>query len=159
MSVNDSKPGKASLRVLTQAPELVASNPMLFQLKQRLFAGLAGVLVSTNRILTKALLKDERLNTIIFFALSIGSLFACFVVFHISRRSNFVKFYVTLCKGEAESREDKRKRLTARPSYTEDVSLVRVDSWTFVQLIVVKLRQTCTSTDRQANARTDLTSR
>ena len=82
--------------------------------------------MSTNRILTKALLKDERLNTIIFFALSIGSLFACFVVFHVSRRSNFVKFYVTLCTGSQESRDEKRKRLTSRPSYTEDVSLVRV---------------------------------
>nr|KAG5696108.1 hypothetical protein BaRGS_020509 [Batillaria attramentaria] len=86
---------------------------------------LAGVMVSTNRILTKALLKDERLNTIIFFFISIGILLACFVVFHISRRSNFVKFYVTLCSGGGgDNREDRKKRTTSRPSYTEDVSLV-----------------------------------
>ncbi|XP_076434974.1 equilibrative nucleoside transporter 4-like isoform X2 [Babylonia areolata] len=84
---------------------------------------LAGVLVSTNRILTKALLKDQRLNTIIFFALSLTILLACFVIFHVSRRSNFVKFYVTLCKGNTENRDEMRKRLTSRPSYTEDVDL------------------------------------
>ncbi|XP_070205208.1 equilibrative nucleoside transporter 4-like isoform X2 [Littorina saxatilis] len=84
---------------------------------------LAGVLVSTNRILTKALLRDERLNTVIFFGVSIATLVACFVVFHVSRRSNFVTFYVTLCQGNSERRDDKRKRLTSRPSYTEDVDL------------------------------------
>ncbi|KAL8609050.1 hypothetical protein ACOMHN_059863 [Nucella lapillus] len=91
---------------------------------------LAGVLVSTNRILTKALLKDQRLNTIIFFALSLIILLACFVIFHVSRRSNFVKFYVTLCKGSRENRDEMCKRLTSRPSYTEDVSLVDLQDQT-----------------------------
>lgn len=88
---------------------------------------LAGVLVSTSRILTKALLTDQRINTIIFFGVSIFFLVVCFVVFHVSRRSHFVQFYVTLCKGgETDSHRDdsERKRVTSHPSYTEDVSLV-----------------------------------
>ncbi|XP_025091068.1 equilibrative nucleoside transporter 4-like isoform X1 [Pomacea canaliculata] len=85
---------------------------------------LAGVLVSANRILTKALLNDERINTIIFFCVSIGILLACFVVFHVARRSNFVKFYVMLCAATADNLDHKEKKLTSQLSYTEDVSLV-----------------------------------
>ena len=93
--------------------------------------GLAGVLVSTNRILTKALLKDERINTIIFFGVSIAILLACFVIFHVTRRSHFVTFYVTLCRGgsDVSSRnvpcdESARQRVTSHRSVAEDVSLV-----------------------------------
>ncbi|KAH9365108.1 hypothetical protein HPB48_016623 [Haemaphysalis longicornis] len=72
----------------------------------------AGVLVSANRILTKALLRDERLNTLLFFLVSV-----------------FVRFYLDLCAAAAEneaaegSADDAlHTRILLEP--TEDVGLV-----------------------------------
>ncbi|XP_071095832.1 equilibrative nucleoside transporter 4-like [Haliotis cracherodii] len=82
----------------------------------------AGLLISINRILTKALLKDEKVNTMIFFCVSISLVWMCFIVFHITRRTDFVRFYVSLCES-AGLAEDQRG-ITKGNTYTEEVGLV-----------------------------------
>ncbi|XP_064651086.1 equilibrative nucleoside transporter 4-like isoform X2 [Lineus longissimus] len=67
----------------------------------------AGLLVSINRILTKAFVKDEKINTIIFFVVSIVIVLACFIIFHVSRRTDFVRYYIFLCQS-AGIPEDQR---------------------------------------------------
>ncbi|CAN8008083.1 unnamed protein product, partial [Ixodes pacificus] len=58
----------------------------------------AGVLVSASRILTKALLSDERVNTLLFFSVSVLVVFLCFVVHGlVLQRTRFVRFYLALC--------------------------------------------------------------
>ncbi|KAH6943505.1 hypothetical protein HPB50_022200 [Hyalomma asiaticum] len=47
----------------------------------------AGVLVSANRILTKALLRDERLNTLLFFLVSVTVVMLCFVIHLVLHRT------------------------------------------------------------------------
>uniref|UniRef100_A0A1S4M327 Uncharacterized protein n=2 Tax=Ixodes scapularis TaxID=6945 RepID=A0A1S4M327_IXOSC len=60
--------------------------------------GAAGVLVSASRILTKALLSDERVNTLLFFSVSVLVVFLCFVVHGlVLQRTRFVRFYLALC--------------------------------------------------------------
>jgi hypothetical protein len=77
-------------------------------------AGAAGFLVSGNRILTKLLLDDPKINTIIFFIMSIGIVALCFFLHQVVWRTDFVQFYITLCR---ESR-----KIVLEP--TEDVGLV-----------------------------------
>ena len=83
--------------------------------------GAAGLLISTNRILTKALLEDEKVNTILFFCISIGIVVLCFVIHFILQRTEFVNFYVSLCSNSTES-DDFQKHIILEP--TEDVGLV-----------------------------------
>ncbi|CAH1398750.1 unnamed protein product [Nezara viridula] len=74
----------------------------------------AGLLVSLNRILTKMLLDDQRLNTFIFFAVSTVIVAMCFVLYQIVRQTDFVQFYLTLCR--------ESKKITLEP--TEDAGLM-----------------------------------
>ncbi|KAM7296489.1 hypothetical protein ISCGN_021647 [Ixodes scapularis] len=91
----------------------------------------AGVLVSASRILTKALLSDERVNTLLFFSVSVLVVFLCFVVHGlVLQRTRFVRFYLALCapssasdpSGEAFADDLLHKRILLEP--TEDVGLV-----------------------------------
>ncbi|KAK6173971.1 hypothetical protein SNE40_017335 [Patella caerulea] len=82
----------------------------------------AGLIISINRIITKALLNDQRINTIIFFIISISILWVCFIVFHIIRRTEFVRFYVSLCENAAIA--DDQRGITKGGGCTEEVSLV-----------------------------------
>ncbi|KAG0413367.1 hypothetical protein HPB47_009485 [Ixodes persulcatus] len=91
----------------------------------------AGVLVSTSRILTKALLSDERVNTLLFFSVSVLVVFLCFVVHGlVLQRTRFVRFYLALCapasasdpSGEAFADDLLHKRILLEP--TEDVGLM-----------------------------------
>jgi solute carrier family 29 (equilibrative nucleoside transporter) protein 4 len=77
--------------------------------------GAAGFLVSGNRILTKLLLDDPKINTIIFFVMSIGIVALCFCLHQVVRRTDFVQFYITLCR--------ESHKIVLEP--TEDVGLVR----------------------------------
>lgn len=70
--------------------------------------------MSANRILTKMLLDDQRANTLIFFGVSVLAVALCFILHQIVRRTDFVQFYLTLCR---ESR-----KITLEP--TEDAGLV-----------------------------------
>ncbi|KAL1129115.1 hypothetical protein AAG570_013646 [Ranatra chinensis] len=74
----------------------------------------AGFLASANRIVTKLLLDDQRLNTLIFFSVSILIVGLCFGLHQVVRRTDFVQFYLTLCK--------ESKRITLEP--TEDAGLM-----------------------------------
>lgn len=94
----------------------------------------AGFLVSSNRILTKLLLDDQRVNTLIFFGVSIVSVALCFCLHQLVRRTDFVQFYLTLCR---ESR-----RITLEP--TEDAGLMdpldQVEATSKSQYGVLKLQ-------------------
>lgn len=81
-----------------------------------MITGAAGFLVSGNRILTKLLLDDPKINTIIFFVTSIGIVALCFCLHQVVQRTDFVQFYITLCR---ESR-----KIVLEPM--EDVGLVRI---------------------------------
>ncbi|GIY61500.1 equilibrative nucleoside transporter 4 [Caerostris darwini] len=81
----------------------------------------AGLLVSTNRILTKALLENEKFNTIIFFCISIAFIVLCFIIHFLLRRSEFVYYYVNRCRDYSDS-DDIQKQIVLEP--TEDVGLV-----------------------------------
>ncbi|XP_054288139.1 equilibrative nucleoside transporter 4-like [Macrosteles quadrilineatus] len=74
----------------------------------------AGFLVSANRILTKMVMDDQRANTLIFFGVSVMMVALCFCLHQMVRRTDFVQFYLTLCR---ESR-----RITLEP--TEDAGLM-----------------------------------
>ncbi|XP_037523411.1 equilibrative nucleoside transporter 4 [Rhipicephalus sanguineus] len=87
----------------------------------------AGVLVSANRILTKALLRDERLNTLLFFLVSVTVVMLCFVIHLVLHRTRFVRFYLDLCaaaaeEGKSDGDDVLHSRILLEP--TEDVGLV-----------------------------------
>nr|XP_037287057.1 equilibrative nucleoside transporter 4-like [Rhipicephalus microplus] len=87
----------------------------------------AGVLVSANRILTKALLRDERLNTLLFFLVSVTVVMLCFVIHLVLHRTRFVRFYLDLCaaaaeEGKSDGDDALHSRILLEP--TEDVGLV-----------------------------------
>ncbi|KAG1656366.1 Equilibrative nucleoside transporter 4 [Nymphon striatum] len=75
--------------------------------------GAAGLITSINRILTKMLLDDERINTIIFFGISIISLLLCFVIHFVVQRTEFVKFYIESCNSAKE--DEDRRHITLEP--------------------------------------------
>ncbi|XP_039284355.1 equilibrative nucleoside transporter 4 [Nilaparvata lugens] len=74
----------------------------------------AGLLVSINRILTKLLLDDGRLNTLIFFSISAVLVSLCFALHQAVQKTDFVQFYLTLCR--------ESKKITLEP--TEDAGLM-----------------------------------
>ncbi|KAG8177783.1 hypothetical protein JTE90_012903 [Oedothorax gibbosus] len=76
----------------------------------------AGLLVSLNRIVTKLLLRDERLNTLIFFCASLGCVALCCTVHRALARSPFVLYHLERCQQEPAP------VVTLEP--TEDVGLV-----------------------------------
>ncbi|XP_045571936.1 equilibrative nucleoside transporter 4 isoform X2 [Salmo salar] len=53
----------------------------------------AGVIISLSRIFTKLLISNERINTLIFFLVSITIEMLCFLLHLIVRRSRFVRYY------------------------------------------------------------------
>ncbi|PSN43625.1 hypothetical protein C0J52_15027 [Blattella germanica] len=101
----------------------------------------AGFLVSGNRIITKLLFDDLKINTIIFFLMSIGIVALCFCLHQVVRRTDFVQFYITLCR---ESR-----KIVLEP--TEDVGLMdpldQADGMMKSQYGVLKLQQSPLATD------------
>ena len=88
--------------------------------------GAAGLVISSNRILTKALLHNQKVNTIIFFTISMSIVCLCFIMFHIVRRSDFVRYYISQCElaGLAEEQRGFANPNPASGPYTEEVSLV-----------------------------------
>ncbi|BFZ06358.1 hypothetical protein BsWGS_09397 [Bradybaena similaris] len=65
----------------------------------------AGVLVSMNRIITKLLLKDERINTTIFFMVSIFVIGICCFTFVLARRTSFVRHHLYCCRADKTRHE------------------------------------------------------
>lgn len=90
-------------------------------------AGAAGLIVSMNRIVTKAMMHDVRASTLLFFGLSIAFVVICCVAFHVTRCTEFVRFYVSVCRSAAVS-DDQRAimRPSNEPTIGEEVSLVSV---------------------------------
>ncbi|KAK6617124.1 hypothetical protein RUM43_014726 [Polyplax serrata] len=74
----------------------------------------AGLLVSLNRILTKSLIDDQRLNTLIFFFLSTLMIAICFALHRCVNKTEFVQFYITMC--------NESKKITLEPK--EDFGLM-----------------------------------
>ncbi|GAB1603259.1 equilibrative nucleoside transporter 4-like isoform X2 [Argonauta hians] len=86
----------------------------------------AGLVISSNRILTKALLHNQRHNTIIFFTISLTIVCLCFILFHVVRRSQFVRYYVSQCE-MARLAEEQRGIANPNPAsgpYTEEVDIM-----------------------------------
>lgn len=79
-------------------------------------SGAAGFLVSVNRILTKFLLSDQQFNTLLFFGISSVGVAICFILHQIVERSDFIQFYLTLCR--------ESKKIVLEP--TEDAGLVSI---------------------------------
>jgi len=90
-------------------------------------AGAAGLIVSVNRIITKAMMRDVRASTLLFFSLSISFVVLCCLAFHVTRCTEFVRFYVSVCRSSAVS-DDQRSimRPSTEPPAGEEVSLVSV---------------------------------
>ncbi|RWS02208.1 equilibrative nucleoside transporter 4-like isoform X1 [Dinothrombium tinctorium] len=57
----------------------------------------AGLIVSFNRIVTKLLLDDEQVNTLLFFGISITIVACCIIIHNLLQRTTFVKFYINIC--------------------------------------------------------------
>jgi len=91
-------------------------------------AGAAGLIVSVNRIVTKAMMRDVGASTLLFFGVSIAFVVVCCAAFHATRSTEFVRFYVSVCRSSAVSDD---QRAIMRPSNEpaaagEEVSLVSV---------------------------------
>ncbi|RWS25941.1 equilibrative nucleoside transporter 4-like protein [Leptotrombidium deliense] len=57
----------------------------------------AGLIVSINRILTKLILDDKQINTLLFFGISIAIVACCIITHNLLQRTTFVKFYINMC--------------------------------------------------------------
>lgn len=69
----------------------------------------SGLIVSVNRIITKALLKDEKISTLIFFFLSISIIVICIFIHNVLQKTAFVQFHLGMCRnGGYESYENQR---------------------------------------------------
>ncbi|XP_022652747.1 equilibrative nucleoside transporter 4-like [Varroa destructor] len=64
----------------------------------------AGLLVSGNRILTKFLLQNERLNTALFFLISTGLVLACVFIYSRLQNCAFVAYYLQQCSRHGHER-------------------------------------------------------
>lgn len=73
----------------------------------------AGLIISTNRIITKLLLDDPRLNTMIFFVLAIAFVILCLITHLMVQKTDFVLFYLNLCHSSEDN--DDMKRITLEP--------------------------------------------
>ena len=85
-------------------------------------SGAAGLIVSINRILTKALVHDMHTSTIMFFVIGVVCVAICFVVFQVSRRTEFARYHVSRCRSAGVS--DDQRAITLHMSVPEEVSLV-----------------------------------
>jgi len=96
--------------------------------------GAAGLIVSVNRIVTKAMMRDVVASTLLFFGVSIAFVVVCCVAFHVTRRTEFVRFYVSVCRSSALN-DDQRAimRPSTEPTIGEEVSLVSVFQWNVSQ--------------------------
>jgi len=90
-------------------------------------AGAAGLIVSVNRIITKAMMRDVQASTMLFFGVSISFVVICCLAFHVTRCTDFVRFYVSMCRSSAV-KDDQRAimRPSAESAAGEEVSLVSV---------------------------------
>jgi len=95
------------------------------------YAGAAGLIVSVNRIITKAMMNDVRASTMLFFGVSIAFVVVCCLAFHATRCTEFVRFYVSMCRSSAFN-DDQRAimRPSTESAIGEEVSLVSVLSRT-----------------------------
>ena len=71
---------------------------------QAVMAGesVAGVVVSINRIITKAAIHSERTGAITFFAISLGFVMACVGCQLYILRSPFVRYHIARCEGQKQ---------------------------------------------------------
>lgn len=63
-------------------------------------SGAAGFIISLNRIVTKELFEDVRVNTILFFNVSVFIVGVCFWLHRRIRKTEFVHFYLNICRNK-----------------------------------------------------------
>ncbi|XP_033122169.1 equilibrative nucleoside transporter 4-like [Anneissia japonica] len=81
----------------------------------------AGLLTSLIRIITKLVLHNERINTLLFFIFSSIVILVCFVTYHTSRNSDFVRYHVAICSKDARSTADGFQVMTEEEQLVNDV--------------------------------------
>ena len=62
------------------------------------FTGAAGLIVSVNRMLTKALVSDMRISIVYLFILSTAIVAACVIAHRIVEGSEFVQYHLSACR-------------------------------------------------------------
>ncbi|GAB6021425.1 Epsin-3, clathrin recruitment and traffic between the Golgi and endosome [Chamberlinius hualienensis] len=82
----------------------------------------AGLIVSLNRIVTKALLDNVKVNTLIFFSISICIVILCVVIHFVVRKTRFVLYYCNSASKDQDGEE--HRKITLEP--TEDLGLVDI---------------------------------
>ncbi|XP_015786955.1 equilibrative nucleoside transporter 4 [Tetranychus urticae] len=70
----------------------------------------AGLIVSINRIVTKLVFSDERVNTLLFFGLSIVLIGCCIFIHNYLQKTAFVRYYLTLCSKTRSKSKEAHKR-------------------------------------------------
>ena len=71
-------------------------------------SGTAGLLASLLRVVTKLVVADIRLNTVLFFVVIVVFLVVCCLTFILTVRTDFVQFYVQLYAAALQKEEDDR---------------------------------------------------
>lgn len=102
---------------------------------------LSGLVISISRIMTKLLIKDEQMNTLIFFVISIFIIAVCLFINYLIKDDPFVVYYVNNCKKVNSNLE----------SYVSTSSLNTMPKNATTQdngiELIVKLNQTGTTVD------------
>lgn len=73
--------------------------------------GTAGLLASMLRVVTKLVVADIRLNTVLFFVVIVVILVVCCLAFLLTVRTDFVQFYVQLYVAAVQKEDDDRSSL------------------------------------------------
>nr|XP_054763324.1 equilibrative nucleoside transporter 4-like [Lytechinus pictus] len=76
----------------------------------------AGVLTSLNRIITKLLVSNEKVNTLIFFILSGIVLVLCLATHQVARRTQLVRHYTTACQNAGLGEDERSLQLSTEVS-------------------------------------------
>ncbi|XP_074597583.1 equilibrative nucleoside transporter 3 [Brevipalpus obovatus] len=95
----------------------------------------AGLIVSINRILTKLMLPEEQINTLLFFSLSIVLIAICIVIHNALQRTNFVKFHIERCSRRSTHYNSKILRNLHKSETTRDSSCQGLEDITLVDYL------------------------
>lgn len=87
------------------------------------YVGTAGVLTSLNRIITKLLVPNEKVNTLIFFIMSGITLLLCLMIHQAARRTQLVRHYTTACQNAGLGEDERSLQLSTEVIFWKFLSL------------------------------------
>ncbi|XP_071492507.1 LOW QUALITY PROTEIN: equilibrative nucleoside transporter 4-like [Diadema antillarum] len=76
----------------------------------------AGVVTSLNRIITKLLVPNEKINTLIFFMISGIALLSCLIIHQLARRTRLVRHYTNVCQNAGLGEDERSLQLSSEAS-------------------------------------------